>query len=202
MIFSSSASVYGYCKDLPIKESSPLEPASPYALEKVTGEKYMKLFSSLYDIDAASLRYFNVFGPRQNPDHPHPGGVTIVIRQIRESGKSQLLGEGKQTRDMVYIENIVNANILAMEKSSKLNGAVYNICTGKSITVAELHDKISEMMGVKSTREYLPLPEGNIIDSLGDNSLARSELGFEVEVGLDEGIKKTVEWWDKHHSGH
>lgn len=200
VIFSSSASVYGYCKDLPVKESSPLEPASPYALEKVTGENYMRLFSGLYDVDAVVLRYFNVFGPRQSADQVHPGGVTIVIRQIRETGKSQLLGDGKQTRDMIYVENVVNANILAMEKSSRLNGAAYNVCTGKSILVTELHDKISEMMGVESSREYLPLPEGNVIDSLGDNSLAKQDLGFEIKVGLGEGIKKTIEWWDREHT--
>lgn len=194
MILSSSAAVYGDCKKLPVKESYPLEPASPYALEKATGENYMKLFSRLYGIDTVSLRYFNVFGPRQSADLPHPGGVTIVINQIRESDSSQVLGEGEQTRDMIYVENIVNANIIAMEKKSPLKGAVYNICTGKSIVIAELHKKISKMMGVDSKRECLPLPEGNIIHSCGDPSLAKSELGFEARVDLDEGLRRTIEW--------
>ena len=194
VIFSSSAAVYGYAKKLPVKESYPLNPASPYALDKVTGENYMRLFSQLYDIDTVSLRYFNVFGPRQNADLPHPGGVTIVINQIREKGCSQLLGDGKQTRDMIYVENVVKANLLAMEKESPLGGAAYNICTGKSILIAEMHEKISEMMGVSSEREYLPLPEGNIIYSCGDPSLAKSELGFEAKIGLEEGLKKTIEW--------
>ena len=194
VIFSSSAAVYGYCDDLPIKETAPLIPASPYGLEKATGENYMKLFAKSHDIDTVSLRYFNVFGPRQNADSPHPGGVTIVINQIRKNCRSQLLGDGKQTRDMVYIANIVNANLLAMEKDSKFEGAAYNVSTGKSVAISDMHDKISELMNVESTRECLPLPEGNIIHSLGDNSLAKSELGFEVEIDLEEGLKRTVEW--------
>ena len=194
VIFSSSASVYGDVKTLPVKEEMTLSPMSAYALEKVTGENYMRLFAELYDIDTVSLRYFNVFGPRQNPDLPHPGGVTIVINQIRETGSSQLQGDGKQTRDMIYVGNIVNANILAMEKQSDAKGAAYNICTGKSISIAELHDKISRLMGIDSSREYLSFGKGNIMHSKGDPVLAKAELGFETEVDLDEGLKRTIEW--------
>ena len=197
VIFSSTAAVYGYCDDLPVKETAPLIPASPYGLEKVVGENYMKLFAKLYEIDTASLRYFNVFGPRQNADLPHPGGVTIVINQIRQNGCSQVLGDGNQTRDMIYVENIVNANLLAMEKDRSLNGAAYNISTGKSVVISDMHDKISQLMNTKSTREYLPLPEGNIIHSTGDNSLAKRELGFKVETGFEEGLMRTIEWSNK-----
>ncbi|MFH1905131.1 MAG: NAD-dependent epimerase/dehydratase family protein [bacterium] len=194
VIFSSSASVYGDVKTLPVKEGMSLSPMSAYALEKVTGENYMRLFAELYDINTVSLRYFNVFGPRQNPDLPHPGGVTIVINQIRKTGSSQLQGNGKQTRDMIYVGNVVNANILAMEKQSDAKGAAYNICTGRSISIAELHDKISRLMGIDSSREYLPFGKGNIIHSKGDPALAKTELGFEAEVDLDEGLKRTIEW--------
>ena len=197
VIFSSTAAVYGYCDKLPIEENAPLIPASPYGLEKVVGEKYMQLFAKLYDIDTVSLRYFNVFGPRQNADLPHPGGVTIVINQIRENRCSQLFGDGTQTRDMIYVENVVNANILAMEKDSACEGTAYNISTVKSVTISDLHEKISDLMNVKSTREHLPLPEGNIIRSLGDNSLAKRELRFEVEVDMEEGLRKTIEWSGK-----
>lgn len=197
VIFSSSAAIYGYNKNLPLKETEILVAASPYALEKITCENYLRLFSKLYDIDTACLRYFNVFGPRQNADLPHPGGVTIVINQINKTGKSQLMGEGKQTRDMIYVDNIVNANILAMKRESMCKGAAYNISTGKSILVSDMHDKISELMGVKPEREYIPFPEGNIIDSLGDNSLAKKELGLKIEIGLEEGLKKTIEWCRK-----
>jgi UDP-glucose 4-epimerase len=200
VIFSSSTTVYGYAKDLPLKETMPVTPASPYALEKATGENYMKLFSNLHDIDAVSLRYFNVFGPRQNASAPHVGGVTVVINQIHDRGRSQLFGDGKQTRDMIYVEDIVKANILAMEKEVKLAGAVFNICTGKSILITELHNKISQLMGVESSREYLPLAKGNIIDSKGDPSLAKKELSFKAEVDLDEGLKKTIEWSKKKYN--
>ena len=120
--------------------------------------------------------------------------MTIVINQIRKTGSSQLQGDGKQTRDMIYVGNIVNANILAMEKQSDLKGAAYNICTGKSVSIAELHDRISKFMEVDSSREYLPFGKGNIMHSKGDPALAKAELGFETEIDLDEGLKRTIEW--------
>jgi len=194
VIFSSSAATYGDVKTLPVKEKMPLSPMSAYGLEKVTGENYMKLFAQLYDIDTVSLRYFDVFGPRQNADVPHCGGVTIVINQINKTGSSQMLGDGKQTRDMVYVGNIVNANILAMEKQSDAKGAAYNVCTGKSMSIAELHDRIFKLMGINPSREYLPFGKGNIMYSRGDTTLAKAELGFEAEIDLDEGLKRTIEW--------
>ncbi len=194
VVFSSTAAVYGYCDELPTKETAPLVPASPYGLEKITGENYMKIFAKSHDIDTVSLRYFNVFGARQNADLPHPGGVTIVIDQIRKNRSSQLLGDGKQTRDMIYVGNVVNANLLAMQKDSRFEGAAYNISTGKSVVISDMHDRISVLMNVKSAHEYLPLPEGNIIHSLGDNSLAKRELGFEVEIDLEQGLKRTIAW--------
>jgi len=194
VIFSSSAATYGDVKTLPVKEEMPLSPMSAYGLEKVTGENYMRLFAQLHDIDTVSLRYFDVFGPRQNADVPHCGGVTIAINQINKTGSSQMLGDGIQTRDMIYVGNIVNANILAMEKQSDAKGAAYNICTGKSVSIAELHDRISSFMGVDSSREYLPFGKGNILHSKGDPTLAKAELGFEAEIDLDEGLKRTIEW--------
>jgi len=194
VVFSSSAATYGDVKTLPVKEEMSLSPMSAYGLEKVTGENYMRLFAQLHDIDTVSLRYFDVFGPRQNADVPHCGGVTIAINQINKTGSSQMLGDGIQTRDMIYVGNIVNANILAMEKQSDAKGAAYNICTGKSVSIAELHDRISSFMGVESSREYIPFGKGNILHSKGDPTLAKAELGFEAEVDLDEGLKKTIEW--------
>lgn len=202
VIYPSSTVVYGNCEDLPLKETTPLQPSSPYGLEKVTSENYMKLFSKLYDIDTVSLRYFNVYGPGQSDAAPHVGGVTCVIRQIRETGKSQLFGDGRQTRDMIFIDDVINANILAMEREEKFYGAAYNICTGKSVVIAEMHERISELMGVKSTREYLPFPKGTVIHSVGDNALARIELGFEPKISLEEGVKMTIEWWDREHQKH
>lgn len=197
VVFSSTAAVYGYCNDLPIKEAAPLVPVSPYALEKITGENYMRLFASLHDIDTVCLRYFNIFGPRQSAGLPHPGGVTIVINQIRKSHSSQLMGDGKQTRDMIYVGDVVKANLLTMKRDSMFRGAAYNIATGKSIVVGDMHDKISELMGAESTREYIPFPEGNIIHSLADNSRAVRELGFKAEVTLKEGLKRTIEWSER-----
>ena len=197
-VFSSSTSVYGYAKDLPVTESHALQPASPYAQDKVNCENYIRLFTTLYDLDGVCLRYFNVYGPRQNADDPHPGGVTIVINQIREGGSSQVLGDGRQTRDMIYVGDIVDANIAAMNATNRVNGAAFNICTGTSIHITDMHEKISELMGLESVRESIPLPEGNIIESVGDPSFAASQLGFTARVPLEEGLKQTIAWSTAH----
>ncbi|MDA0989550.1 MAG: NAD-dependent epimerase/dehydratase family protein, partial [Verrucomicrobia bacterium] len=194
LIFSSSASVYGYADNLPVTETHPLLPASPYAQDKVTCEHYCRLWSKLFGLDTVALRYFNVYGPRQNPIGVHPGGVTIVINQIRDTGKSQVLGDGQQTRDMIYVGDIVKANLCAMNATDNLNGTAYNICTGSSIVVADMHARIGDLMGLPSARESIPMPEGNIIDSLGDPTLAKSGLGFEPVYTLDEGLEATIKW--------
>ena len=195
-VFSSSASVYGYAENLPVTEAHPLLPASPYAQDKVNCENYCRLFAKLFKLDTAVLRYFNVYGPRQNPVGVHPGGVTIVINQLRDTGRSQVLGDGRQTRDMIYVGDVVNANLCAMNAEDPLNGTAFNICTGASIVVADMHAKIGELMGLESERESIPMPEGNIIESLGDPALAKKGLGFEAATTLEEGLKATIEWSD------
>ncbi|OGS27172.1 MAG: hypothetical protein A2297_08895 [Elusimicrobia bacterium RIFOXYB2_FULL_48_7] len=194
VMFSSSAAIYGYCKELPLKESASITPVSPYALEKLTCENYMKLFAQIYKLDTVSLRYFNVYGPRQNADAPHPGGVTIVVRQLIQDGKSQLMGDGMQTRDMIYVDDVVSANILAMQKKTPCGGAVFNVSTNTTVTVAGMHDKISKIMNMPAAREHIEFPEGNVVHSQGDNTLIKKELGFKPEVSLDEGLKKTIDW--------
>jgi UDP-glucose 4-epimerase len=197
VIFSSSAAVYGLHASLPNKETEIVTPGSPYALEKLTCENYLRLFSSLHDMDTVALRYFNVYGPRQYDDFPHPGGVTIVIRQVLETGKSQLMGEGKQTRDMIYVGDVVQASLLAMKSGIQFSGKVYNVCTGKSIVISEMHDKISELMGAGKEREYIPFPEGNIVDSVGDNTAIRRDMDFTVQTSLEEGLQKTIKGYMK-----
>jgi len=193
-IFSSSSAIYGFAETLPVTESHPPNPASPYAMDKVAVEQYLRLYAGLYDLESVALRYFNVYGPRQNADDPHPGGVTIVINQIRDSGSSQVLGDGRQTRDMVYIEDVVAANIAAMNATSRLSGAGVNVCTGRSVVITEMHEKISELMGLESVRESVTCPDGNIVDSAGDPSLAKEKIGFEAQVSLEEGLRKTIAW--------
>ncbi len=193
-IFSSSTSVYGYTDVLPVTDKHPLHPASPYALDKVCCEKYCRLWSTLYGLDTACLRYFNVYGPRQNPVGVHPGGVTIVINQLREEGRSQVLGDGQQTRDMIYVGDIVESNICAMQAPGPLNGKPFNICTGTSVVVADMHKKVAELMGLPPQIEGIPMPEGNIIDSSGDPEPAKAELGFEAKISLAEGLQLTIDW--------
>jgi UDP-glucose 4-epimerase len=199
-IFSSSAGVYGDNDNLPLAELETMNPSSPYGVEKAVCEYYVKLFSDIYKVDTVSLRYFNVFGPRQNADLPHPGGVTIIVRQILENGRSELMGDGKQTRDMIYVDNIVEANILAMQKEEALKGIVYNVCTGKSIYIDKMHDQVSELMGKEKERSFIPFPDGNIMESKGDNSVIKKDLGFKIKVSLEDGLRKTVKWGIKKYS--
>ncbi len=194
LVFSSSTSVYGYATNLPVTDAHPLQPASPYALDKVCCEQYCRLWSELHGLDTVALRYFNVYGPRQNPVGVHPGGVTIVINQLRDEGRSEVLGDGKQTRDMIFVGDIVQANVCAMEMPGTLNGRAFNICTGTSILVADMHRKIAELMDLPARIEGIPMPKGNIIDSAGDPGPAKSGLGFEAATSLEEGLRKTIEW--------
>ncbi|NQT91812.1 MAG: NAD-dependent epimerase/dehydratase family protein [Lentisphaerae bacterium] len=194
LVFSSSTSVYGYAENLPVTEAHPLQPASPYALDKVCCEAYCRLWSKLYGLDTVCLRYFSVYGPRQNPIGVHPGGVTIVINQLRNEGESQVLAEGQQTRDMIYVGDVVQANICAMDMPGELNGKAYNICTGTSIVVADMHRKTAELMGVPARIAGIPMPEGNVIDSSGDPGPAQTGLGFEAETSLEQGLQQTIDW--------
>ena len=193
-IFSSSSAIYGFAETLPVVETHSPKPASPYAMDKVAVEQYLRLYAELYDLDSVALRYFNVYGPRQNADDPHPGGVTIVINQIRNNGSSQVLGDGNQTRDMVFIKDVVAANIAAMNAPERLNGVGLNVCTGKFVVITEMHEKISELMGIESIRESVPCPGGNIVDSAGDPGLAKERIGFEARTSLEDGLRKTIDW--------
>jgi UDP-glucose 4-epimerase len=189
LIFASSAAVYGDIKKLPLKENMTPKPISPYGLHKLIGEYYCKLFSDLYNLETVCLRYFNVYGPRMDPNGPYALVIGKFLKLRKENKPLTIYGDGKQTRDFVYVDDVVKANILAMKSKKVGSGEVINICSGKNYSI----NYIAKLIGGKKI--YLPARKGEIKHVLGDNSLAKKLLGWKPEISLEEGIKKCKEYF-------
>ncbi|NJE76851.1 SDR family oxidoreductase [Thermococcus sp. ES12] len=192
LIFASSAAIYGDNPNLPLKESERPRPLSPYGVTKATAEEYLRVFNELYGVPTVALRYFNVFGPRQSANQ-YAGVISIFINRALKNEPLVIFGDGKQTRDFIYVKDVVKANILAAE-SRKSNGKVFNVATGRQTTILELAMKIIEITGATSSIIFDKPRPGDIRHSLADISEIR-RLGFEPEWGLENGLKKTVEWY-------
>jgi len=184
LIFASSAAVYGDIKELPLKENMTPKPISPYGLHKLIGENYCKLFSNLYNLETVCLRYFNVYGPRMDPNGPYALVISKFLKLKKENKPLTIYGDGKQTRDFIYVDDVVKANILAMKSKKVGRGEVINISSGKNYSI----NYIAKLIGGKKI--YLPARKGEMKHTLGDNSLAKKLLGWEPEISLEEGIKK------------
>jgi UDP-glucose 4-epimerase len=191
VIFAASSSAYGNTPTLPKVETMAPAPLSPYAVAKLTGEHLMRVFAGLYGVETVSLRYFNVFGPRQDPTSQYaaviPNFITAAIRRTTPL----VYGDGEQTRDFCYIENTVRANLLAASTASKLKGQVVNIACGERISLNQLLQHIGEQAGYTLKPEYLPERPGDVRDSLADIGAARALLGYEPLVKVSEGLAKT-----------
>jgi len=201
VFFASTAAVYGYNDHFPLKESETLDPQSPYSLEKIVGEQYLSLFYKLYGLDGASMRFFNVYGPMQYSSAPHCGGVTIVMNEFLKVKQSNMLGDGTQTRDMIYVGDVVDAIMRAMKAKGPLKGDVYNVCTGTRITIAHLQRETAKAMGIPSEEisfKHLPFADGNVVHSQGDPTKAKEVFGFEAKTSLQEGLKLTWEWFKQN----
>ncbi|NJE00273.1 SDR family oxidoreductase [Thermococcus sp. LS1] len=192
LIFASSAAVYGDNPNLPLKEMETPKPLSPYGVTKLTAEQYLRVFNELYGIPAVSLRYFNVFGPRQSANQ-YAGVISIFINRALKNEPLVIFGDGKQTRDFIYVKDVVRANILVAE-SRKANGRVFNVATGRQTTILELAMKIIEITNATSSILFDKPRPGDIRHSQADISEIR-KLGFEPEWTLEDGLKKTVEWY-------
>ena len=194
-VFSSSSSIYGNQEKMPLKEDFEPNPMSPYALHKLIGEYYCKLFNLLYGIETISLRYFNVYGPRQNPEGDYACLIPKFIKKIANKERPTIYGDGKQTRDFTYVEDVVEANILASgTKNQKCFGEVFNIGAGKNISVNQITQKIIELIG-----GYIKLIYGSPViepkHTLADIDKAKNILGWEPEYYLEMGLKETVSWF-------
>jgi nucleoside-diphosphate-sugar epimerase len=196
LVYASSSSVYGDSPVLPKREDMPTQPLSPYAVNKLAGELYTRIFYSLYGLPTVSLRYFNVFGPGQNPDSPYAAVVPIFLSAMLQGKPASIHGDGEQSRDFCQVENAVSANLLACATPvERVAGKVYNIACGKSHTINELVRKLNEILGTQIHPIHNAPRSGDVKDSLADITLAKSDLGYEPFVRFDEGLGRTVEWF-------
>jgi UDP-N-acetylglucosamine/UDP-N-acetyl-alpha-D-glucosaminouronate 4-epimerase len=192
IVAASSSSVYGNTGDLPRVETQHTDPISPYGVSKLAAERYCVAFSRVYDLETVALRYFNVFGPRQDPTSQYAAVVPRFISAVAEGRPVTINGDGTQSRDFTYVANVVDANVLAADADG-VNGAVLNVATGRQATVNELAETIGEILGRAVEKEFLPDRAGDVRDSWADISAARRLLGFEPKVGLEEGLRRAAE---------
>jgi nucleoside-diphosphate-sugar epimerase len=192
VIFASSSSVYGDTEELPKKETMPPNPKSPYALSKLAGEFYMRIFWEVYGLETVSLRYFNVFGPRQDPSSEYSAVIPKFIRQMSKGEQPRIYGNGEQTRDFTYVDNVVQANILA-SKSDKAIGQVINVATSSRISLLLLIQNINKMLGKDIRPVFLDKRKGDVLHSQADIMKAKEMLGYMPDVGFSEGLKRTYE---------
>lgn len=193
VIISSSAAVYGNQIQLPIKENTILQPLSPYAASKQMDEVLAALYTRAYHLPVICLRYFNVFGARQNPNSPYAAAIPIFISKMLANNTPILYGDGGQTRDFIYISDVVRANILAA-KNGPPEGAIINICTGKKVSILELINELQKLIPGAPKPQKQPARDGDIYHSYGSPNLAKEVLSFESEVKFTEGLIRTIEW--------
>jgi UDP-glucose 4-epimerase len=191
LIFAASSSAYGDTPTLPKIESMTPAPLSPYAVSKLTGEHLLQVFAALYGIETLSLRYFNVFGPRQDPNSQYAAVIPNFIKAALAKTRPTVFGDGEQTRDFCYIENTVGANLLAAETKNKLKGQVVNIACGERISLNTLLKHIGDEAGFKLEAIYEPTRKGDVRDSLASIDAARELIGYDPKVKVGEGLKKT-----------
>jgi nucleoside-diphosphate-sugar epimerase len=194
LVFASSSSVYGDVDVFPQKESARPELISPYALSKLAGEYYCSIYSKFFGVEAVSLRYFNVFGPRQALDDEYAVVVPKFINCLLNSQNPPIFGTGEQSRDFTYIDNVVNANLLAA-KATGVAGLVFNIADGVDKSVLSLVDELNKIIGTDKQPEFLPVRAGDVFRSLADISQARQLLGYEPGIGFRQGLERTVDYF-------
>jgi nucleoside-diphosphate-sugar epimerase len=192
VVYSSSSSVYGDSEILPKVEDMKPDPKSPYAVSKLTGEYYCRIFSSIYSLPTVSLRYFNVFGPRQNPDSQYAAVIPLFIRSLLGGQSPIIYGDGEQTRDFTYVANVVQANMKAGRSESQ---GILNIAYGSRITVNDLARRLGSLIGESIEPDYAPERPGDILHSLADIDRARDDIDYSPYVDLNEGLRRTIEWY-------
>lgn len=195
-VYASSSSAYGDSEKLPKVETMTPNPLSPYAVSKLTGEMYCCSFSEVYGLPTVSLRYFNVFGPRQDPNSQYAAVIPIFIRKLTEKQAPTIFGDGEQSRDFTYIDNVVRANLLACD-SETTGGKVYNVASGHRFTLNDLYKRLQTMMGVGVEAKHAAARPGDVKHSQASIDALRNDLGFDITVDFEEGLKRTVEWYQK-----
>jgi len=195
-VYAASSSAYGDSETLPKVEAMQPRPLSPYAVSKLVGEHYCSVFSNVYGLPTVSLRYFNVFGPRQDPSSEYAAVVPIFISRLLEGRGATIYGDGEQSRDFTYVKNVVDANLLAA-RSGGAGGEMVNIACGSKYTINDLYSRIKALVGRGEEPVYEASRPGDVKHSQADVTKARELLGFSCSVSFEEGLKKTVEWYQR-----
>jgi nucleoside-diphosphate-sugar epimerase len=196
VVYAASSSAYGDTPTLPKREDMPPNPISPYAVAKLAGELYMISFFRCYGLETVSLRYFNIFGPRQDPTSPYSGVLAKFISRMLKGETPTIFGDGTQSRDFTYIDNAVQANLLAANAAAgEVAGRVFNVATGQRVDLNETFQLLKKLTGYSGKVEYAAERAGDIKHSLADISHAAKHLGYVPKVNFEEGLRRTVEWY-------
>jgi UDP-glucose 4-epimerase len=194
LVFAASAAAYGNNPTMPRVETLAPDPLSPYALGKLAGEYYCQIFTRIYGLETVALRYFNIFGPRQNPDSPYTGVLSKFVAAYSRGDTPVIFGDGEQSRDFTYVDNVVDATLKACTTPGAA-GQVINVGVGRSYTLNQTIALLNGIFGRQVKPKYDPPRKGDALHSLADISLARRALGYEPQVSFEEGLRRTVEWF-------
>lgn len=201
VVYASSSSVYGGSPVLPTPESAPPRPRSPYAVSKLAGEWYCRVFGELFPLDTVVLRYFNVFGPRQRPDSIYAAVVPRFMWALIAGERPVVYGDGLQSRDFTFVDDVVAANLRAADAPADVSGKVYNVAPGRTHTVLELLDTLADIVGVRADPVFAEPRPGDVRQSCADPSAATAELGWRPRVPLRDGLVRSVEWLTRERRG-
>ncbi len=194
VVFAGSSSAYGNTPTLPKREDMPANPLSPYALQKLVGEQYMQMFTTLYGLETVTIRYFNVFGPRQDPSSPYSGVISVFAKALLENKPPTIYGDGEQTRDFTYVANVVDG-VLRAATASGASGLVINVATEARISLNRLFSTMRDLVGTDVAVNYGATRSGDVKDSQADITRARTILGYTPIVSFEDGLRQTLEWY-------
>jgi nucleoside-diphosphate-sugar epimerase len=194
VVFAGSSSAYGNTPTLPKHEEMPASPLSPYALQKVVGEQYLQMFTTLYGLETVSTRYFNVFGPRQDPSSPYSGVISLFATALLENRAPTIYGDGEQTRDFTYVANVVDGVLRACQAPAA-SGQVINVATGGRVSLNTLFETMRRLTGATVKPQYLAARTGDVQDSQADLRRAKAILDYEPRVSFEEGLRLTLDWY-------
>jgi nucleoside-diphosphate-sugar epimerase len=194
LVFAASSSAYGDTPTLPKHEEMPTNPLSPYALQKVIGEQYLQMFTRLYGLETVSIRYFNVFGPRQDPSSPYSGVISVFATALLDNRAPTIYGDGEQTRDFTYVANVVDGVLRACE-APRASGEIVNVATGGRISLNQLFEEMRKVTGGDVGPVYADSRAGDVRDSQADITKARELLGYEPTISFEDGLRHTIDWY-------
>jgi UDP-glucose 4-epimerase len=195
LMYAASSAAYGDSPELPKNEAMLPAPISPYAVQKLAGEHYLASYTRVYGLETVALRYFNIFGPRQDPTSQYSGVLARFISQMCKGETPTIFGDGSTSRDFVYIDNVVSANLMVAKTSAPVAGKVFNVATGQRTTLLQAFEEVKRITGYTGSVNFLPAREGDIKHSLADISLAQSTFGYKVVAEFAQGLEKTIDYY-------